>query len=244
VPDCWLCSNLFIATTLVAQKRKNDEYQQQVTNLSKDQVSEISKHFTNGGYVNFDLDAKVTWHYNKDSDTVTVTKVALTYSHGRPEAVNDQGSIGGYRNPFWDAIFVVKPDTALPNEPGGWNRKDVPGRTDLPGVDADYLWNMLKDNSFLMFAQPNGSYTWPNVDIRTNNNMTPYTVSRGSDGQFLLVKLFDRWRSGEVTEGAWNWVSWGEDPLRLSVNIPQRSTSSIDYHYNVSLANRLNSLIT
>ena len=217
-----------------AQRRKNDEYQQQVTNLSKDQVSELSKHFTNGGYVNFDLDAKVTWHYNKDSDTVTVTNVALTYSHGRPEAVNDQGSIGGYRNPFWDAIFVVKPDTALPNEPGGWNRKDVPGRTDLPGVNADYLWNMLKDNSFLMFAQPNGSYTWPNVDIRTNNNMTPYTVSRGSDGQFLLVKLFDRWRSGEVTEGAWNWVSWGEDPLRLSVNIPQRSTSSVDYHYNVA----------
>lgn len=100
MPDCWLCSNLFITTTLVAQKRKNDEYQQQVTNLSKDQVSEISKHFTNGGYVNFDLDAKVTWHYNKDSDTVTVTNVALTYSHGRPEAVNDQGSIGGYRNPF------------------------------------------------------------------------------------------------------------------------------------------------
>ena len=215
-----------------AQKRKNDEYQQQVTNLSRDQVSEISKHFTNGGYVNFDLDAKVTWHYNKDSDTVTVTNVALTYSHGRPEAVNDQGSIGGYRNPFWDAIFVVKPDTALPNEPGGWNRKDVPGRTDLPGVNADYLWNMLKDNSFLMFAQPNGSYTWPNVDIRTNNNMTPYTVSRGSDGQFLLVKLFDRWRTGEVAEGAWNWVSWGEDPLRLSVNVPQRSTSSTSYHYN------------
>lgn len=168
----------------------------------------------------------------------------MTYSHGRPEAVNDQGSIGGYRNPFWDAIFVVKPDTALPNEPGGWNRKDVPGRTDLPGVNADYLWNMLKDNSFLMFAQPNGSYTWPNVDIRTNNNMTPYTVSRGSDGQFLLLKLFDRWRSGEVAEGAWNWVTWGEDPLRLSVSVPQQSTTSVSYHYNVSLANRLNSLIT
>ena len=222
-----------INKAIAAQKQKNSKYEQEVANLGNDQVSEISKHFTNGGYVNFDLDAKVTWHYNKDSDTVTVTNVALTYSHGRPEAVNDQGSIGGYRNPFWDAIFVVKPDTALPNEPGGWNRKDVPGRTDLPGVNADYLWNMLKDNSFLMFAQPNGSYTWPNVDIRTNNNMTPYTVSRGSDGQFLLLKLFDRWRSGEVAEGAWNWVSWGEDPLRLSVNIPQRSTSSVDYHYNV-----------
>ena len=43
MPDCWLCSNLFIATTLVAQKQDNQKYAQELADYNSKLADEKSK---------------------------------------------------------------------------------------------------------------------------------------------------------------------------------------------------------
>lgn len=211
---------------LVTQKQAWDAYQKQIDKLSADQHTTGSERFTNGGYMDVTCNYDITWHYDKNTGNVVVTNVQVNLVRKDPEKYADM------TNGFWDSYAFVKPDAQLPHEKGTYPWGDAPGHSDLPGVDGEYLWNLVKKDAMAFYTQDSNRTASPYVIKYATQ--TPYNAVKDSDGTYTLMITLDRWRTGDVALGQPNHPVWGVMPKKVSISIPDAPNSTIHYHYDVN----------
>lgn len=160
----------------------------------------------------------ITWHYNKDSDTITVTNCKLTLTRNTPSLRG-----GG----FWDTVLFTIPGNVPPTD--GRTYDATPSNPDSVKNGTD-VWNRLgsfQNKVLAYFSQNNNNGQYA---IKYNNPV-PYTVHRGSDGKFTLMTCFNRFNKQipgtSLFEEAWNGGN-----TEAQVTIPTRKATSVSYHYN------------
>lgn len=215
-----------INNAITTQKQAWDAYQKQIDKLSADQHTTGSERFTNGGYMDVTCNYDITWHYDKNTGNVVVTNVQVNLVRKDPEKYADM------TNGFWDSYAFVKPDAQLPHEKGTYPWGDAPGHSDLPGVDGEYLWNLVKKDAMAFYTQDSNRTASPYVIKYATQ--TPYNAVKDSDGTYTLMITLDRWRTGDVALGQPNHPVWGVMPKKVSISIPDAPNSTIHYHYDVA----------
>lgn len=203
--------------------------------LESDQVDQGNLPFNWGGFFTGNINYHITYHWDNNAQKVQVTGVQLNITRNEP------GKRGGG---FWDDIAVVEPDAVLPTESGTFFTRDG----DLSGTTGDSLWNNVKDqigDKLLgMFTQNNKTEQY---DIKYNtSNMQPYYATE-ENGQWILLRTLGRLNEAADGSGASTYdegkVVWARENLGVSVSLPSmptRKTSSVSYHYNVTLLMVLN----
>ena len=215
-----------INNAIATQKQAWDAYQKQIDKLSADQHTTGSERFTNGGYMDVTCNYDITWHYDKNTGNVVVTNVQVNLVRKDPEKYADM------TNGFWDSYAFVKPDAQLPHEKGTYPWGDAPGHSDLPGVDGEYLWNLVKKDAMAFYTQDSNRTASPYVIKYATQ--TPYNAVKDSDGTYTLMITLDRWRTGDVALGQPNHPVWGVMPKKVSISIPDAPNSTMHYHYDVA----------
>ena len=215
-----------IKNAIATQKQAWDAYQKQIDKLSADQHTTGSERFTNGGYMDVTCNYDITWHYDKNTGNVVVTNVQVNLVRKDPEKYADM------TNGFWDSYAFVKPDAQLPHEKGTYPWGDAPGHSDLPGVDGEYLWNLVKKDAMAFYTQDSNRTASPYVIKYATQ--TPYNAVKDSDGTYTLMITLDRWRTGDVALGQPNHPVWGVMPKKVSISIPDAPNSTMHYHYDVA----------
>ena len=210
---------------LITQKQNNADYDRQMQALVSDQHTRGTQTYTNGGYMNLTCNYDITWHYDIIRDQVIVTNVDVNLTRKDPEKYT------WMTNGFWDSFAFVKPDAAIPHENGTYTWADEPGHSDLPGVDGDSLWNMVKNAAMAFFSQDSNKNASPYVIKYATQ--TPYAATKNSDGTYTLMMTLDRYRDGITAIGQANRPVWTVDSEKVTVTMPQRKISSVNYHYDV-----------
>ncbi|WP_326313710.1 isopeptide-forming domain-containing fimbrial protein, partial [Bifidobacterium longum] len=103
---------------------------------------------------------------------------------------------------------------------------------DLPGVNGEYLWSMVKNDAMAFFSQDSNRTASPYV-IKYSTQ-TPYIATKNADGTYTLMLTLDRYRDGITAIGQPNRPVWTVDSKKVTISIPQRKTTEADYHYNTA----------
>lgn len=193
-------------------------------NLASDQHTKGTQTYVNGGYMNLTCNYDITWHYDVAKDQVTVTNADVKLVREDPEKYADM------TNGFWDSFAFVKPNATIPHEDGTYTWADEPNHSDLPGVNGDYLWSMVKNDAMAFFSQDSNRTASPYV-IKYSTQ-TPYIATKNADGTYTLMLTLDRYRDGITAIGQPNRPVWTVDSKKVTISIPQRKTTEADYHYN------------
>ena len=160
--------------------------------------------------------------YDKNTDTVTIHGGNISITPRQPEKLG-----GG----FWDALFFVKPGTQI-TAPNEYFNPNAPGATgDADGINGNVIWDRTGNGNGNVFA---GVITNNRTleSVVKYNQIPTYTISRDADGTF---HVFDVWgRLNNIDNENLMHGSYYHYPEGLSISIPQRSASSVSYHYNVS----------
>ena len=174
--------------------------------------------------MNLTCNYDITWHYDVAKDQVTVTNADVKLVREDPEKYADM------TNGFWDSFAFVKPNATIPHEDGTYTWADEPNHSDLPGVNGDYLWSMVKNDAMAFFSQDSNRTASPYV-IKYSTQ-TPYIATKNADGTYTLMLTLDRYRDGITAIGQPNRPVWTVDSKKVTISIPQRKTTEADYHYN------------
>lgn len=207
-----------INAAIAQQRQNNKEYDDDINQLASDHHAVGNGLWTNGGYVNLPVNWDITWHYNKDSDTVTVTNTKLTLTRNNPSLRG-----GG----FWDTILFTVPGSVPPTD--GRTYDSTPANPDLVKTGTD-VWNRLgsfQNQVLAYFSQNNNNGQY----AIKYNSPAPYTVHRGSDGKFTLMTYFNRFNK-KVPGTRLYQEAWNGGNTEAQVTIPTRKTTSVSYHYN------------
>lgn len=213
-----------IQNAIDTQKQNNTEYDNQMRNLASDQHTKGTQTYVNGGYMNLTCNYDITWHYDISKDQVIVTNADVKLVRKDPEKYADM------TNGFWDSFAFVKPNATIPHEDGTYTWADEPNHSDLPGVNGDYLWNMVKSDAMAFFSQDSNRTASPYV-IKYSTQ-TPYVAAKNADGTYTLMLTLDRYRDGVTAIGQPNRPVWTVDSKKVTISIPQRKTTEVHYRYN------------
>ena len=207
-----------INAAIAQQRQNNREYNAAINQLASDHHTVGNGLWTNGGYVNLPVSWDITWHYNKDSDTITVTNCKLTLTRNTPRLRG-----GG----FWDTVLFTIPGNVPPTDGRTYNA--TPSNPDSVKNGTD-VWNRLGSfqNKVLAYFSQNNN----NGQYATKyNNPVPYTVHRGSDGKFTLMTCFNRFNK-QIPGTSLFQEAWNGGNTEAQVTIPTRKATSVSYHYN------------
>ena len=230
MPDCWLCSNLFITTTLVAHKQNETNYQSELNSLATDHHATGQINWDNGGYMNAHPSYDITWHYDLQRKKVVVTNIHLTIASGLAPKTG-----GG----FWDAYVIRR---SIDPAPAKDSRTFLYGRQgDVTGVDGNSLKNDYFPGSIGFYAHNNKTQAEVTA---VNDYHGSYDAVQNSDGSWSLITIYDRYGTSNhhynPTIGETAWAEWGETAPIATITLPKLVTSQVHYHYNVTLLMVLN----
>lgn len=232
-----------IQNAIDTQKRNKQEYDnalkdynQQMQNLSQDQIKHDSGTFTwpvpghplSQYYAKVNWSADITWHWDVAQKAVIVTKVNVTF-----DRVNPNYAGGG----FWDAFVFMNPNTNVPQEAGTYLRK----QGDIPGINGDSLWQKIggggNSGIFAFYTQKNSTHEYTiKYDF---NNSVPFKAVDNHDGTWTVLKSVIRQNDGGVGSGAnaLFHILWHNNDTKVTVNpniptMPTFKTTEVHYHYN------------
>ena len=232
-----------IQNAIDTQKRNKQEYDnalkdynQQMQNLSQDQIKHDSGTFTwpvpghplSQYYAKVNWSADITWHWDVAQKAVIVTKVNVTF-----DRVNPNYAGGG----FWDAFVFMNPNTNVPQEAGTYLRK----QGDIPGINGDSLWQKIggggNSGIFAFYTQKNSTHEYTiKYDF---NNSVPFKAVDNHDGTWTVLKSVIRQNDGGVGSGAnaLFHILWHNNDTKVTINpniptMPTFKTTEVHYHYN------------
>ena len=210
-------------SALVAQKQKNDEYEQEIGKLSEQQhyIGEFNK-YSHGAYFHEDITYDLIYTYDKNTDTVTIHGGNINITPRQPEKLG-----GG----FWDALFFVKPGTQI-TAPNEYFNPNAPGNDgDADGINGNVIWDRTGNGNGNVFA---GVITNNRTleSVVKYNQIPTYTISRDADGTFHVLDVWGRLNN--IDNENLMHGSYYHYPEGLSISIPQRSASSVSYHYDTA----------
>ena len=235
-----------IQNAIDTQKRNKQEYDnalkdynQQMQNLSQDQIKHDSGTFTwpvpghplSQYYAKVNWSADITWHWDVAQKAVIVTKVNVTF-----DRVNPNHTGGG----FWDAFVFMNPNTNVPQEAGTYLQK----QGDIPGINGDSLWQKIggggNSGIFAFYTQKNSTHEYTiKYDF---NNSVPFKAVDNHDGTWTVLKSVIRQNDGGVGSGAnaLFHILWHNNDTKVTVNpniptMPTFKTTEVHYHYNTSV---------
>ncbi|MBB1085209.1 hypothetical protein, partial [Limosilactobacillus fastidiosus] len=210
------------------QEQNNDvydqqmkDYNQQIAKLGQDQHITGSGTMTNGSFINITYTYDLTWHYDPKYDQVVVTNAKFNISRGDPLTVSTAPGNG-----FWDTVTFTIPNAPLPHEEGV-------AIGDLPGVSGESLWNNFGATNYgilAFFSQNNKSEQY----TIKYGSVTPYNVSRNSDGTFTLFVTEDRYN--DSPDKLHIHPAWTHSDVKATVNVPAvpiRKTTTTHFCYDV-----------
>ncbi len=232
-----------IQNAIDTQKRNKQEYDnalkdynQQMQNLSQDQIKHDSGTFTwpvpghplSEYFAKVNWSADITWHWDVAQKAVIVTKVNVTFDRVNPNCAG-----GG----FWDAFVFMNPNTNVPQEAGTYLRK----QGDIPGINGDSLWQKIggggNSGIFAFYTQKNSTHEYTiKYDF---NNSVPFKAVDNHDGTWTVLKSVIRQNDGGVGSGAnaLFHILWHNNDTKVTVNpniptMPTFKTTEVHYHYN------------
>ncbi len=233
-------NSMNVTVTVNKYNQEMAEYNSKIADLKKEQTTNYSGTIKNGGYIALTYNVDFHWHYNVDSDTVTVDSIRINgWSEGTPEK---RGS------GFWDVFALITGNTTISQLPSVYGRSN-----DSQAInDTNSFWYQSGGDVAALNNDNGGHLIWQgfvnegftnksiaylanrnNTDVYVTEfgNISPYTVSRNSDGTFTLAYNMNRSRTensdlSDDTPSRKQYARWGLWRAGVSVSVPSKPTAS------------------
>ncbi len=205
-----------IKAAIAKQRQNNREYDNAIAQLTSEQHTTGTMPVDNGGFLTFDTNYNVSWHYDLSKQAVIVDSVNMNINRKQPI---HKGS------GFWDVVTFTSPYATTPSHGGTF---DSISTGDVPGIDGNTIWNeMDKNGLFGYIAQNNGTGDYV---IKYGNPNQPFTAKYVGNGNWQVLIAIDRLNDHSDPHNTK--VIWGHENVNLLIHVPTRKTTSISYHYN------------